>query len=158
MTLRPGSERVRFVLADLFTWRPERRYDGVFTGFWISHVPRSRFADFWARVDHGLRPGGRVLFVDDAHRTDQELIEGEPTTTTRRRLRDGTPHRVVEVPHTPEGLERELTAPGWSIRVHRTSGPFHWGTGGRRSDSARRAARPPGRLHRASGCPDHRSP
>jgi ubiquinone/menaquinone biosynthesis C-methylase UbiE len=127
-------ERVRFVLADLFRWTPDRRYDGVFMGFWISHVPWNRFADFWTRVDHSLRPGGRVLFVDDAFRTEEELIEGEASTTIQRRLGDGTPHRAVKVPHSPERLERELAALGWNIKVHPTSGPFYWGTGGRSSD------------------------
>jgi ubiquinone/menaquinone biosynthesis C-methylase UbiE len=36
---RVGDERVRFVQADLFTWTPDRRYDVVFFGFWLSHVP-----------------------------------------------------------------------------------------------------------------------
>ena len=123
--------RVRFILADLFTWEPDRRYDGVFMGFWLSHVPWDRFAAFWALVDRSLRPGGRVLFVDDAYRTEQELINGEASTTIQRRLHDGTPHRVVKVPHTPQELTRELTRLGWNIRVHQTSGPFYWGLGGR---------------------------
>src|SRR3954452_15021188 len=48
------DDRVRFVLADLFAWRPDRRYDVVFFGFWLSHVPLERFAAFWALVivDH----------------------------------------------------------------------------------------------------------
>jgi hypothetical protein len=41
-----GNERVRFVAADLFTWTPDRRYDVVFFGFWLSHVPAERFASF----------------------------------------------------------------------------------------------------------------
>lgn len=124
-------DRVRFVLADLFTWEPDRRYDAVFMGFWISHVPQDRFAAFFGLVERSLRPGGRVMFVDDAHRTARELIKGEASTTIQRRLRDGTVHRAVKVPHTPGGLERELATLGWSIRVHRTSGPFYWGVGGR---------------------------
>src|SRR5258708_4652878 len=36
---RTGTERVRFVQADLFTWKPDRRYDVVFFGFWLAHVP-----------------------------------------------------------------------------------------------------------------------
>jgi ubiquinone/menaquinone biosynthesis C-methylase UbiE len=36
---RLGSQRVRFVQADLFTWKPHRRYDVVFFGFWLSRVP-----------------------------------------------------------------------------------------------------------------------
>lgn len=124
-------DRVRFVEADLFSWRPERRYDAVFMGFWVSHVPWERFADFWARVEEGLATGGRVLFVDDAYRTAEELIEGEASSTIQRRLRDGTPHRAVKVAHTPEVLTRELTALGWDIHVHQTTGPFYWGVGGR---------------------------
>ncbi len=124
-------DRVRFVVADLFSWRPERRYDVVFFGFWISHVPWERFTDFWGRVERSLAPGGRVLFLDDAYRTEDELIEGEASSTIQRRLRDGTAHRAVKVPHTPEGLERKLAPLGWDIRVHRTAGPFYWGAGGR---------------------------
>jgi 23S rRNA C2498 (ribose-2'-O)-methylase RlmM len=45
-----GSPRVEFVLADLFDWRPDRRYDVVFFGFWLSHVPpeRSRRSGRWS--------------------------------------------------------------------------------------------------------------
>ena len=35
----PDGAPVRFVEADLFTWEPGRRYDVVFMGFWLSHVP-----------------------------------------------------------------------------------------------------------------------
>jgi trans-aconitate methyltransferase len=125
--------RVRFVLADLFEWRPDRRYDVVFFGFWLSHVPLERFEAFWALVDDGLAPGGRVFFADDAYRTPDELVEGEASSTIRRRLRDGSAHRAVKVPHTPRELERRLAALGWDIAVSPTAGPFFWGAGGRAS-------------------------
>src|SRR5205807_9069788 len=44
------DERVRFVEADLFAWRPDRLYDVVFFGFWLSHVPPERFEAFWRVV------------------------------------------------------------------------------------------------------------
>ncbi len=47
-------DRLRFVTADLFSWRPDRRYDVVSMGFWISHVPWGRFAEFWSRVADGV--------------------------------------------------------------------------------------------------------
>jgi O-methyltransferase involved in polyketide biosynthesis len=124
---------VRFVQADLFAWRPDRRYDVVFFGFWLSHVPPARFDSFWSLVDDCLAPGDRVFFADDGHRTPDELIEGKSSSTIRRRLNDGTAYRAVKVPYEPEELERRLARLGWAISVTRTSGPFYWGAGARRS-------------------------
>ncbi|TDC97243.1 class I SAM-dependent methyltransferase [Nonomuraea deserti] len=125
------DERVRFVSADLFRWRPERRYDVVFFGFWLSHVPPERFVSFWSLVADCLKPGGRVFFVDDSYRTADELIEGEQSVTIQRRLMDGTAYRIVKVPHRPADLERQLERIGWRITIHSTSGPLFWGAGNR---------------------------
>jgi len=130
---RVGDERVRLVPADLFQWQPDRRYDVVFFGFWLSHVPPGRFAPFWSLVATCLKPEGRVFFVDDGYRTADELIEGEQSSTIRRRLADGTAYRIVKVPHRPATLERELERIGWRIKVHPTAGPFYWGAGSLRS-------------------------
>jgi ubiquinone/menaquinone biosynthesis C-methylase UbiE len=132
-----ADERVRFVRADLFEWEPDGRYDAVFMGFWLSHVPWSRFAEFWRFVDRCLIPGGRVLVVDDAFRTEAELVEGAASTTVERRLRDGTAHRAVKVPHEPGHLQRELRRLGWDVTVHPTRGPFYWGEGGRTAGALR---------------------
>src|SRR5262249_46414502 len=83
---RVGEQRVRFVLADLFGWRPDRRYEVVFFGFWLSHVPTERFASSWTLVADCLEPDGRVFFVDDGYRTVEELIEGEHSPVIRRRM------------------------------------------------------------------------
>jgi 2-polyprenyl-3-methyl-5-hydroxy-6-metoxy-1,4-benzoquinol methylase len=88
---RAGSERVRFIQADLFAWEPDRRYDVVFFGFWLSHVPPARFEPFWAVVADCLKPQGRVFFADDAYRTLDELVEGPSSPVIRRQLNDGTP-------------------------------------------------------------------
>jgi trans-aconitate methyltransferase len=126
---RVSDPRVRFVQADIFGWRPERRYDVVFFSFWLSHVPLERFEAFWSMVADCLEPAGRVFFVDDAYRTPDELIEGPSSTTIRRRSLNGTAYRAVKVPHTPADLERRLTELGWRISVRSTAGPFFWGAG-----------------------------
>jgi SAM-dependent methyltransferase len=123
------SDQVRFIEADLFDWRPERRFDVVFFGFWLSHVPLERFEPFWSLVADCLNSDGRVFFVDDAYRAPDELIEGEASSTVCRRLSDGTAFRAVKVPHDPAELEGRLTTLGWSITVHPTGGPFFWGVG-----------------------------
>jgi SAM-dependent methyltransferase len=128
---RVGSKRVEFVLADLFRWQPERRYDVVFFGFWLSHVPPERFAWFWSLVADCLKPDGRVFFVDDGYRSADELVEGEPSWVIQRRLGDGTAYRIVKAPYRPADLERQLDRIGWQITVRSTSGPFFWGAGNR---------------------------
>ncbi|WP_327581253.1 methyltransferase domain-containing protein [Nonomuraea sp. NBC_00507] len=125
------NERVQFVSADLFRWKPDRRYDVVFFGFWLSHVPPERFASFWSLVADCLKPEGRVFFVDDGYRTADELIEGEQSATIQRQLLDGTAYRIVKVPQQPPDLERQLERIGWRIKIHSTSGPFYWGAGNR---------------------------
>jgi SAM-dependent methyltransferase len=126
---RAGGGRVRFIQADLFTWRPGRRYDVVFIGFWLSHVPAGRFESFWSLVADCLKPAGRVFFADDAYRTPGELVEGPSSSTIRRQIPDGTAYRLVKVPHQPADLERQLRQLGWDIKVTPTAGPFYWGAG-----------------------------
>jgi 2-polyprenyl-3-methyl-5-hydroxy-6-metoxy-1,4-benzoquinol methylase len=131
---RVRDDRVRFIQADLFEWEADRRYDVVFFGFWLSHVPRERFEWFWSRVDRWLAPGGRVFFVDDAHRTSEELVFGVASDVVQRRCEDGSAFRVVKVPHRPAELERRLRDLGWAIAVSASQDePYYWGCGGRGS-------------------------
>src|SRR6266581_8026690 len=117
---RTGSGRVRFVRADLFDWVPDRRYDVVFFGFWLSHVPAERFDAFWSMVAGGLAEGGRVFFADDAYRIPDELVHGPASSTIRRRLGDGTPYQIVKVPYQAADLEERLRRIGWDITVTAT--------------------------------------
>jgi demethylmenaquinone methyltransferase/2-methoxy-6-polyprenyl-1,4-benzoquinol methylase len=58
---RVQSERVEYIEADLFSWTPpEARFDALFFGFWLSHVPASRFDAFWRGVRTALKPSGAV--------------------------------------------------------------------------------------------------
>jgi ubiquinone/menaquinone biosynthesis C-methylase UbiE len=125
----PGTEQVRFIEADLFAWSPDRRYDCVFFGFWLSHVPLERFDRFWAMVRRCLLPDGRVMFADDAYRTPDELVAGETSSTIMRTLNDGSKFRAVKVPHTPEELADRLDRLGWRFEISRTAGPFFYGIG-----------------------------
>jgi SAM-dependent methyltransferase len=128
---RAGGDRVRFVRANLFDWAPDRRYDVVFFGFWLSHVPPERFDAFWSLVAASLAEDGRVFFADDAYRTPDELVHGPSSSTIRRRLADGTSYELVKVPYQPADLEERLRRTGWDITVTATSGPFYWGAGRR---------------------------
>jgi SAM-dependent methyltransferase len=116
---RTASPDVRFVRADVFEWRPPRRYDTVFFAFWLSHVPPARLPGFWHTVAAALAPGGRAIFIDDgpAEAATEDVLTGQPVPTVLRRLDDGSRYRVVKVFHDVGTLTDDLTALGWSARI-----------------------------------------
>jgi demethylmenaquinone methyltransferase/2-methoxy-6-polyprenyl-1,4-benzoquinol methylase len=116
---RVAGLAVEFVEADMFTWRAPRQFDTVFFGFWLSHVPPAQFAAFWKLVSGLLRPGGRVCFVDDGpgEQAAEEILVGQPAPAVRRRLEDGSVHRIVKTFPDPDRLTHELEGLGWSARV-----------------------------------------
>ncbi|MBG0850432.1 class I SAM-dependent methyltransferase [Streptomyces spinoverrucosus] len=124
--VRATSAKVRFVRADLFEWRPQRRYDTVFFAFWLSHVPPTRLPDFWQTVAAALGPGGRAVFVDDgpAGARGEEVLADHPVPAAVRRLDDGSRYRIVKVFHDPRTLTDDLTALGWSARIRPVAGNF----------------------------------
>ena len=125
------DSRVTYVNADMFDWHPERRYDAVFFGFWLSHVPPVTFDKFWALVQSSLRAGGRVAFVDEDDRgainDDIHVVENVPVA--RRTLRDGRRFDVVKVYWDPTELQDRLNSLGWHVAVRRVGETFLYGSG-----------------------------
>lgn len=119
--------------ADLFTWQPDRLYDGVFFGFWISHVPRERLAAFLATVASALRPGGKLFLIDNLREStatspDQRLPElGEQVTT--RRLNDGRTFQIVKNFFQPADLAAHFQQAGLAVEVMTTASYFIYGAG-----------------------------
>ncbi|HET7869627.1 MAG TPA: class I SAM-dependent methyltransferase [Actinomycetota bacterium] len=121
--------RVRFVHADVFSWKPDSQCDVVFFANWLSHVPPRRFDNFWQTVGSALRPAGRVFFIDelrDAWRED--VVAAGETPVVHRSLRDGRRFRVVKVFRAPRDVESRFLQLGWQAHVHPT-GPFFWADG-----------------------------
>jgi demethylmenaquinone methyltransferase/2-methoxy-6-polyprenyl-1,4-benzoquinol methylase len=126
---KTADSRVTYRVADAFglVAEPEDRWDTVFFGFWLSHVPLARFDDFWTMLRGLLRPGGRVLFVDEADHGlwDEDWADREGQVV-HRPLTDGTVYRAVKVLWNPDELDERLRAAGWSVEIGR-SGPFYRG-------------------------------
>ena len=128
---RMGDAGIDYVCADLFHWRPPARYDFVFFGFWLSHVPAGSFLRFWNLVARCLRPGGRVFFADNRRPPDGSPVEAESlgeTSRSRRRLADGREFTIVKVFHRPDELEAHLAVLGWRATVRGTPTFFLHGT------------------------------
>jgi SAM-dependent methyltransferase len=130
---RLRSDRVRYLVADLFDWKPDGQYDTVFFSFWLSHVPPERMASFWELVRSCLAPGGRVLFVDSRRDPASTAIDNTlpdaPTTTLRRRLNDGREFHVCKIFYDPQALTAQLHELGWHFVIRQTARYFIHGAG-----------------------------
>jgi SAM-dependent methyltransferase len=125
---------VDHVLADVFDWDPPRAFDVCFFSFWLSHVPRVRFADFWRLVGRTLKPEGRVFLVDNARIGDPRHTVSMSGEVARRKLADGREFEIVKRFWAPADLEAELSAFGWRLGAGETrNGNFLFASGGRRA-------------------------
>jgi demethylmenaquinone methyltransferase/2-methoxy-6-polyprenyl-1,4-benzoquinol methylase len=119
--LRHGDERIEYIVADLFEYRPDHhRFDLIFAGYWLSHVPAGRFESFWTMLRDALAPGGRVVMVDDGIRDDEgvERFAEDPTgRDEHRQLADGREFTIVKIAYAPWDLEARLAAIGWHASV-----------------------------------------
>jgi demethylmenaquinone methyltransferase/2-methoxy-6-polyprenyl-1,4-benzoquinol methylase len=127
------ASNVAYMEADLFSWAPDRTYDAVFFGFWLSHVPPDRFDQFSALVVSCIEGNGRVAFVDEDDRAAPSdtlaMVDGIPAAS--RRLSDGRCFDIVKVYWTPADLERRLRDLGWEICVRPIGATFLYGVGRR---------------------------
>lgn len=99
--LRPGVEAVRFEQADAYALPAHLgRFDAAFAGLWFSHVPIEARETFLASLHARLRPGARVLWIDNHERQCQDFpiaeTDAHGNTYQYRPLRDGSVHRVLK--------------------------------------------------------------
>ncbi len=122
---RVTSANVRFEVADVFSWTTDDRFDVVFFSAWLSHVPTSRFEQFWRILRRLLAADGRVLFIDEHVdvREKEAYIPGAGEIVERR-LRDGRKFRVVKNFVDPEALRVRLLDLGWDCRILRDGGDW----------------------------------
>lgn len=123
---RVRATNVEYVVADLFSWVPTATFDTVFFSFWLSHVPPTRFDEFWTIVGKALKPQGLAFFVDsllEQSSTARDHARLNRSGIVRRRLNDGREFEIVKVFYEPPPLKRKLSELGWGGWV-RSSGKF----------------------------------
>jgi demethylmenaquinone methyltransferase/2-methoxy-6-polyprenyl-1,4-benzoquinol methylase len=92
----------------------------VFFSAWLSHVPTSRFEQFWQMLRHLLADDGRVLFVDEhVDVREKEAYVAGADEIVERRLRDGRTFRIVKNFVDPQALRTRLWQLGWDCQVRR---------------------------------------
>ena len=125
---RVRSANVSFEVADVFSWDPGTRFDVVFFSAWLSHVPASRFGQFWQLLRRLLGRNGRVLFIDEHvdERGKEAYVTGRDEVVERR-LADGSTFRVIKNFVEPEELELRLGRMGWDCVIRRVSSRWVYG-------------------------------
>jgi SAM-dependent methyltransferase len=105
---------------------PDRAVDAVFTGFWLSHIPRARLDAFLALARGWLKPGGTFAFIDSLADPQSSAVD-HPTATgdaSVRRLADGREFTIVKVYYAPDELEEALVRAGFEDPRVTTTGRF----------------------------------
>lgn len=117
---RVPPAKISFEIADVFSWDPGIRFDVIFFSAWLSHVPASRFEEFWRLLRGLLADGGRVLFIDEhVDERGKEVYAPKQDEVVERRLTDGTTFRVIKNFVEPADLELRLRRIGWDCAIRR---------------------------------------
>ena len=117
--------RAHLHVRDAWT-EPDRPVDAVYTGFWLSHVPRERLVPFLRVVHRWLKPGGRFAFINSLP-DEQSSAADHPTPAddvSLRRLADGREFTIVKVYYRPDEFEAALHEAGFATAEVTTSGRF----------------------------------
>lgn len=124
-----GSCRVSFLKGDAYVCpHAESLPTAGFHGFWWSHIPIGRIAEFLASFHDALPKGATVVMIDNSY------VAGSSTPITRRdedgntyqirRLRDGSTHEVLKNFPTVDQLRSALEPFAEDVRI--TELQYYW--------------------------------
>ena len=131
------AENVEYQQVDLFQWQPERSYDLVLFGFWLSHVPPERFDSFLSAVSRAVKPGGKLFIVDsrpapNSSAKNHQAYEPESVQHVRK-LNDGREFTIYKVFYDPAALREKLASFGFDADVRLTDNYFIYVTATKKS-------------------------
>ncbi len=120
---RVPSDRVSFVLGDAYRLPfAACRFEAAFAGFWFSHVPHARVDAFLRGLHRTLAPGARVVLLDnrfvEGSSTPLDGRDDDGNTYQRRRLDDGSTHRVLKNFPSEAALHRAVAGMAGEVSFH----------------------------------------
>lgn len=134
---------VSYVVSDVFDYEPGRRFETIFSAFWISHIPNDLWDAYWKHIARMLVPGGRVVIIESAdpayarrfgpealaRHQDAEVVLGAAGNRRLRMLNSGIGYQVEKHYWTPQALSDEFLSNGWRMTVLNTHFAFLCGIG-----------------------------
>lgn len=121
-----ADARVRYQLADLFTWEPEGPVDLALTALWFSHVPPERLPPMLSALRHAVRAGGQLCIIDEPDTSPARPPAAPDAQLERRALRDGREFEIVKSYRPPQHLTALCTDAGFT-QVTRIPGTYFVG-------------------------------
>ncbi|MEK7438500.1 MAG: class I SAM-dependent methyltransferase [Pseudomonadota bacterium] len=120
---------VRFERGDAYD--PPRHAEpasACFAGFWWSHLPQSRVREFLDGLARALRPGARVVLLDNAYvegsSTPISRTDAEGNSYQRRSLANGESHEVLK--NFPQAGQFHALLPEGVHEWRWQAYPYYW--------------------------------
>jgi ubiquinone/menaquinone biosynthesis C-methylase UbiE len=108
--------KLEFKVADIFTYRPEKKFQSLFAGFIWSHVKVQDLDHFLDTVHNFAAPGGTIVFMDNNYvpGSNHPINETDENGNTFqvRKLADGSDHYVLKNFPNQEFLIKKLAGRG----------------------------------------------
>ena len=126
---RVASGNVLFATGDAYALpAAASNFGAAFAGFWFSHIPKNRVAEFLAGLHRALAPGARVVFLDnryvEGNSTPVSEPDGEGNTYQMRSLDDGSRYRLLKNFPTEGELRAALQGTARELRLHEWK--YYW--------------------------------
>jgi 2-polyprenyl-3-methyl-5-hydroxy-6-metoxy-1,4-benzoquinol methylase len=122
------KNKVTFEVADMYTFTPSQKYDGVFGGFIWSHIPLQDLDKFIEKINDIVASDGTIVFMDNNY------VEGSNHVITKtdelgntwqtRKLENGTSHLILKNFPTEEFITHKLS--GIAAEINFISMTYYW--------------------------------
>ena len=117
------GSRVDFIQDDSYVLdKIQTKYDSLFAGFWLSHVPKAKLKNFIEVVHGKLNNHAMVVFMDNLYvhgsSTPISRTDEEGNTYQIRKLKDNSQHEVLKNFYTENSLRDFFENYGKEVEIH----------------------------------------
>ncbi|HEX9959683.1 MAG TPA: class I SAM-dependent methyltransferase [Pyrinomonadaceae bacterium] len=116
------KKNITFAVADMYSFTPAEKYDGVFGGFIWSHILLQDLDKFIEKVKSFLKSNGTIVFIDGnaVEGTNHDIkkitkTDEQGNTFQTRKLENGSSHLVLKNFPTKEFLIQKLSSAATDI-------------------------------------------